>query len=139
MAEAVGLASGLLALATFAFQSSITLVNTVKSYRNHPAQVRDLIEELEALNEVLAALTETIKAAVSTDLSALDRPLLRCGHACEEFMQELNKCASYSEGSQLSFRGWAKLKYMGDDIDSFRRLLGGYKVTINMALTNATL
>lgn len=33
-------------------------------------------------------------------------------------------------GSRTSFRDWAKLRYMGDDIDGFRRLLAGYKLTI---------
>jgi hypothetical protein len=28
---------------------------------------------------------------------------------------------------------------MGDDIDGFRRLLAGYKLTINIALTDANL
>ncbi|XP_044717868.1 uncharacterized protein HRG_08510 [Hirsutella rhossiliensis] len=98
MAEPVGLASGLLALATFAFQSSITLYSTVQSFRDHPKRVRDLIDELEALSGVLGPLTET-----------------------------------------TTFRGWAKLKYMGDDIDGFRRLLSGYKSTITIALTDANL
>ncbi|KAM4056419.1 hypothetical protein HRG_014773 [Hirsutella rhossiliensis] len=100
MAEPVGLASGLLALATFAFQSSITLYSTVQSFRDHPKRVRDLIDELEALSGVLGPLTETVSAVHTVDLSALDRPLLRCGHACAEFNQELMKCVSQSGGTQ---------------------------------------
>ncbi|XP_044715337.1 uncharacterized protein HRG_10916 [Hirsutella rhossiliensis] len=49
------------------------------------------------------------------------------------------KCVSQSGGTQTTFRGWAKLKYMGDDIDGFRRLLSGYKSTITIALTDANL
>ncbi|XP_044715128.1 uncharacterized protein HRG_11396 [Hirsutella rhossiliensis] len=138
MAEPVGLASGLLALATFAFQSSITLYSTVQSFRDHPKRVRDLIDELEALSGVLGPLTETVSAVHTVDLSALDRPLLRCGHACAEFNQELMKCVSQS-GDSDDLSGWAKLKYMGDDIDGFRRLLSGYKSTITIALTDANL
>ncbi|KAM4062385.1 hypothetical protein HRG_011168 [Hirsutella rhossiliensis] len=139
MAEPVGLASGLLALATFALQSSITLYSTVQSFRDRPKRVRDLIDELEALSGVLGPLTETVSAVHTVDLSALDRPLLRCGHACAEFNQELMKCVSQSGGTRTTFRGWAKLKYMGDDIDGFRRLLSGYKSTITIALTDANL
>ena len=46
MADPISLASGLLALATFAFKSSITLYKTVESFQVHPKRVRDLKEEL---------------------------------------------------------------------------------------------
>jgi hypothetical protein len=139
MAEPIGLASGLLTLATFAFHSSITLYNTVQSFQSHPKRVRDLTEELEALSGVLGPLTETISATTDADLSALDLPLLRCGNSCKEFELEITKCSSRSGGSRTSFRDWAKLRYMGEDIDGFRRLLAGYKLTINIALTDANL
>lgn len=139
MAEPIGLASGLLALATFAFQCSISLHETVNSFRSHPKRVRDLLEELEALSAVLGPLAEFVKASADIDLSTLNLPLLRCGSACKEFQQEILKCSSRSEQNRTNFRDWARLKYMGDDIDGFRRLLAGYKATINIALTDANL
>jgi hypothetical protein len=139
MAEPIGVASGLLALANFAFQSSIALYQTVQSFQFHPKRVRDLEEELEALSGVLGSLTETVSATTDVDLSALDLPLQRCGNACKEFGQEITKCSSRSGGSRTSFRDWAKLRYMGDDIDGFRQLLAGYKSTIIIALTDASL
>ncbi|KIX05236.1 uncharacterized protein Z518_06108 [Rhinocladiella mackenziei CBS 650.93] len=139
MAEPIGATSGLLALATFAFQSCITLYNTVRSFQSHLKRVRDLIEELEALSGVLGSLAETIGANADVELAALDLPLQRCGNACKEFEQEILKCSSRSNDNRTSFRDWAKLRYMGEDIDSFRRLLSGYKLTINIALTDASL
>lgn len=139
MAEPIGLASGLLALASFAFQSSLTLYNTLRSFQSHPKRVRDLLEELETLSGVLSPLNETISATTDEALSALDLPLLRCGNSCKEFEQEIIKCTSRSVGRRTSFRDWAKLKYMGEDIDGFRRLLAGYKLTISIALTDANL
>ena len=139
MAEPISLASGLLTLATFAFQSSITLYSTVQSFQSHPKRVRDLVEELEALSGVLGPLSETVSATTDVDFCNLDLPLLRCGNACNDFQQELLKCSSRSGGSRTSFRDWAKLRYMGDDIDGFRRLLAGYKLTISIALTDANL
>jgi hypothetical protein len=140
MVEPIGLASGLLALATFAFQCSITLYKTVESFQFHPKRVRDLKDELEALSGVLRSLTETVVSATTdVDLSALDLPLLRCGNSCKEFEQEIMKCSSRSGGGRTSFRDWAKLRYMGDDIDGFRQLLAGYKSTIIIALTDANL
>ncbi|KAE8381497.1 hypothetical protein BDV26DRAFT_278708 [Aspergillus bertholletiae] len=139
MAEPIGLASGLLALTTFAFQSSITLYETVNSFRSHSSRVRDLTDELEALSGVLGPLKDLLDSTTDVDLSALELPLLRCGNACSEFEQELIKCSSRSGNGRTSFRDWAKLRYMGDDIDGFRRLLTGYKLTINIALTDANL
>ncbi|RAL15202.1 uncharacterized protein BO97DRAFT_441198 [Aspergillus homomorphus CBS 101889] len=139
MAEPIGLASGILALATFAFQGSVTLYETVKSFQSHPKRVRDLLGELEALSAVLAPLVDLVKSTYEVDLSVLDLPLFRCGNACKEFQQELLRCASRSSSSRASFRDWARLTYMGDNIDGFRNLLAGYKATVNIALTDATL
>ena len=139
MAEPISLASGLLALATFALQSSVTLYNTIRSFKSHHTRVRDLVEELQGLSEVLNPLSETIRATTEIDFSPLDLPLLRCGNACKEFEQELLKCLSRSSNDRTSFRDWARLRYMGDDIDNFRRILAGYKLTITIALADANL
>jgi sugar-specific transcriptional regulator TrmB len=139
MADPISLASGLLALVTFALKSSTVLYDTVQSYRSHPKNVRDLKDELEALAGVLQALSETVKQNKDTDFTALKLPLLRCGNACGEFGEALAHCSSRSGGSKTSFRDWAKLKYMGDGIDEFRRMLAGYKSTINIALADANL
>jgi hypothetical protein len=139
MAEVIGLASGLLTLVGFAFQSGVTLVQTVQSFKNHPKRVRELIEELEALVAVLASLTDTVSGTTDIDLSALELPMLRCGNACKEFELEIRRCSSRSGSDRASFRDWAKLRYMGDGIDSFKQLLAGYKSTIVIALTDANL
>ena len=139
MAEPIGVASELIALAAFAFKSSVALCSTVKSFQFHPQRVRDLVEQLEALSAVLHALTETVSTTTDVDLSALELPLQRCGDACGEFEGEILACLKRSNGSRTSFRDWAKLKYMGDDIDSFRHMLAGYQSTINIALTDANL
>ncbi|RYP43155.1 hypothetical protein DL770_011816 [Monosporascus sp. CRB-9-2] len=139
MAEAISLSSGLVALVAFALKSSTLLYCTVQSYRSHPKNVRDLQEELEALSEVLRALSETVEQSKDTDFTTLKLPLFRCGNACKEFDEVIAKCSSRSGGSKTSFRDWAKLKYMGDGIDEFRRMLAGYKSTINIALADANL
>lgn len=139
MAEPVGIVSGLLGIATFALQSSVALCNTIRSFQSHPKRVRDLIEELEAFNQVLGPLTEKARANNEVELSALDLPLKRCGNSCKEFEEEIVKCSSRSAGGRKSFRDWAKLRYIGEDIDGFRRLVAGYKLTIIIALTDANL
>jgi hypothetical protein len=139
MAEPVGLASAILALATFALKATVSLYDDVNTFRTHPKKVRDLLEELHALRGVLEMLMKTAGAATDVDFSALGVPLQRCREACEEFGQELTKCCARSNADRTSFRDWAKMKYMGNDIDGFRQQLASYKSTINIALTDASL
>jgi hypothetical protein len=136
MAEPISLASGLLALVIFAHKSCLTLHTTIQSIKNHPKRVRDLINELEDLLGVLESLTDTVKSDKDVNLTALDLPMQRCGNACNEFLQELQKCCSRSGGDKQSFRDWAKLRYMGDNIDEFKDSLAAYKSTITIALTD---
>ena len=138
MADPLSIASGVLTLTVFAFQSSRALYQTVASLQNNQRTVRQLKEELEALSGALEALQETI-TNVNIDLAILRLPLLRCGKACEEFEALIVKCTAHSGGSKTSFRDWAKLKYMGDDIVGFKNMLAGYKSTIMIALGDANM
>lgn len=98
MAEPIGLASGILTLVIFAHKSCLTLHTTIQSFKTYPKRVRDLIEELEALIGVLESLSDTMRSHTDVDLPALDLPLRRCGSACDEFLQELQKCCLRSGG-----------------------------------------
>ena len=139
MAEAISEASGLLALATFAFQSSITLYNTLQSFQSQSKRVRDLIEELGALSRVQGQLIETLGATIDEAVSTLDLALLRCGNSCKDFEQEIIECSSQPGVSRTAFRDWATLRYRSEDIDGFRQLLAGYKLTIIIALIHTNL
>ncbi len=56
MADPLSIASGVLTLTVFAFQSSRALYQTVASLQNNQRTVRQLKEELEALSGALEAL-----------------------------------------------------------------------------------
>jgi hypothetical protein len=139
MADPISLASGLLALAIFTHKSCFTLYTTIQSFRTQPKRVRDLLEELNALISVLESLDDTMRSNENVDLSALGLPLQQCSNACDEFLQEIQKCCSRSGSDHQSFRDWAKLRYMGDNIDDFKDSLAAYKSTINIALTDVQL
>lgn len=138
MADPLSTASALLTLVVFAFQSSTTLYQVVESFQTNKKTIRELKEELEALTEVLKSLQEAV-ADSDVDFTALKLPLLRCGKACKDFEAVIIKCTAHSGGARTSFRDWAKLQYMGDDIDGFRNMLAGYKSTINIALGDANM
>ncbi|KAH3996966.1 hypothetical protein HBH98_053670 [Parastagonospora nodorum] len=124
MAEPISLASGLLALVIFAHKSCVTLYTTIQSFKLIP----------NTLIGVLESLVETVKSDKDVDLSSLNLPMQRCGNACNEFLQELQTCCSRSGGDRTSFRDWAKLRYIGDNIDDFKDSLAAYKSTITIAL-----
>jgi len=138
MAEPIGIASGLLALTIFAFNSSVALYQVVDSFQSNKRVVRELKEELKSLDDVLQSLREAT-ANHQADLATLKLPLFRCGQACKDFEAVIAKCTAHSGGSKTSFRDWAKLTYMGDDIVGFKNMLAGYKSTISIALGDANL
>lgn len=139
MADSLSLASSTLALVTSAFQHTIALQKTFKSFHVHTTQVRNLVEELESLGYILQSLTESINITTEINFSAVKLPLLRCSNACKEFEDVIRGISSSSSGSQLSIRDWAKVKYMGKDLDGFRQLLSEYKSTLNLGLASANL
>jgi len=138
MADPVSAASGILTIVVFAFQSSKCLYEAVSSFQSNQRTIRDLKEELEALNEVLEFLRQTA-TDTDGDFTSLELPLRRCGRACEDFRKVIEKCTEHSGGSRTSFRDWAKLRYMGDDITGFKNVLASYKSTIIIALGDANM
>jgi HPt (histidine-containing phosphotransfer) domain-containing protein len=138
MADPISLASGVLTLVTFGLKASTSLYQTIKGYNSHQRDVRDLREEVESLTMVLKSLNEAAEEA-EVDFTTLKLPLCRCGNACKEFEAIIIKCAGDPSGSRTSFRGWAKLKYMGDDIAGFKNMIAGYRSIITIALCDANL
>lgn len=136
MTDPVSAASGILTLVVFAFQSSKILYETISSFQSSQRTIRELKEGLVALNEVLESLQQTV-ATTDVDFSSLELPLRRCGKACEDFNNVIDQCTKHSGGSRTSFRDWAKLKYMGNDITGFKNMLASYKSTIIIALGDA--
>ncbi|KAL6229469.1 hypothetical protein BDW75DRAFT_97572 [Aspergillus navahoensis] len=138
MAEAIGLASSLAALAGFAFQASKSLYQVLESFKSTKRTVRELRHELDALNQVIEEL-QKVAVDHEKDLSTLKLPLLRCGKTCEEFEDAIEKCAPRSDVQRTRIIEWARLQYMGGDISNLKATLSGYKATISIALGGATL
>ncbi|XP_014550607.1 hypothetical protein COCVIDRAFT_31696 [Bipolaris victoriae FI3] len=138
MADPISAASAIITLVTFGIQSSSMLYQTFKEFNSHHKHVRELKTELDALSLVLASIHQAILDN-EADFTPLKLPLFRCGSACIEFNMVVRDATKQSHGSLASFRDWAKLKYLGDDIDGFKALLANYKSTITIALCDANL
>ena len=138
MAEAIGIASGILGLTTFALQSGKLLYESFERFKNQPRSVRELKEELDAFTAVLNSLRDTVTDS-DINLDILETPLLRSGQACKEFALIVAKCASRSGKDDRSFRGWVTLTYREKDIGGFRSLIAAYKSTIAIALADSNM
>jgi hypothetical protein len=136
MADPISAASGILTLVVSAFQSSKWLHETVSSFQSNQRTVRELREELEALNNVLESLQHTT-VTTDIDFTSLELPLRRCARACDDFKGVIDKCTERSKRSKTSFMDWGKLRYMEDDITGFKNVLASYKSTIIIALGDA--
>ncbi|PYH91110.1 hypothetical protein BO71DRAFT_59068 [Aspergillus ellipticus CBS 707.79] len=137
MADVLSVASSLIALATFAFEASKSLYALVEGFKNTQRTVRELRYELESLTQVLGTLISAVMDN-EAELASLKLPLLRCGKICSEFREIIRKCVAHSNGQRTSFRDWAKLQYMGGNINDLKTTLAGYKATISIALGGAT-
>jgi hypothetical protein len=139
MADPLSVSSGVIALVTFAFQSSVALYRTVRNFQSQDKRARALKNELGELSEVLESLLETVNNNPELDFKALQLPLHRCGRACEEYGEIIARCSKHSTASRPSLRDWLTQKYLQGDITDFQAMLAGYKSTINIALANANM
>ncbi|KAG5658697.1 hypothetical protein KAF25_010878 [Fusarium avenaceum] len=125
MADGLSVASGVLALVTFAFQSSTVLFKTVRSFKTQDANARALKTELSDLTGVLQSLLETVTNHPEIKFDSLELPLLRCGKTCEEYGKLIARCTKHSNGTRPSFRDWIGQQYLKGDITDFKDMLAG--------------
>ena len=130
--------AGVMAVVTFALQSSKILYEAVNGFQRLPQSIKDLKAELKSLHGVLEALKDTV-ATPGVDLSALELPLRQCGKACVDFEKLVSRCSRHSTDSRRSFRDWARLRYLGDDVEGFQKMIAGYKATVTIALANISM
>lgn len=139
MADPLSVASALIAIVTATIQSSKVLYDTIQSFKNNQRIVRQLMDELLALNEVLLSLDTLVQSKDDPALGPLRTPLNQCRKACDDFNSLMIECSKHSGRPRTSFRDWLKVRYMDGDIVCFTSMLAGYKSTIAIALGNANL
>ncbi|KAM5464978.1 hypothetical protein MauCBS54593_006611 [Microsporum audouinii] len=138
MGDPISLASGLITLVGFTLGSAGALFKTIESFRTNKRTIRELKEELRDLEEVLNNLKQHT-AESGSELTSLKSPLLRCGNVCKDFDETIKRYTANSGGPRTSFRDWAKLTYMGEDISQFKLMVSGYKSTISIVIGGAVL
>ncbi|KAF1818797.1 uncharacterized protein K489DRAFT_326648 [Dissoconium aciculare CBS 342.82] len=133
MADPLSIASSVVALVTFGLQTSKILRTTIESFQNRTKTIRDLRIDVLALFGALEELNEAVEDGTA-EFDRLKLPLYSCAILCSDFNGMIHKCTSRTSDSKGSFRDWTKLHFRGNDIETFRTTLAGYKSTIQVAI-----
>ena len=140
MADPLSITASVIAVGGFTLKASSALHELIRSFQSQNKDARALKAEVGDLNMVLESLLETIASNPTLDFRALELPLQRCGHACEEYRKIIAKCTQHSsDKSRSSVRDWITQKYLQGDINDFKAMVAAHKSTINIALANANL
>ncbi|KAL2786681.1 hypothetical protein BJX66DRAFT_312327 [Aspergillus keveii] len=135
MADPVSITASVLAIITAAIQSTNTLKEIVRRFKERNKILRRLQDELEDLSKILNLL----KSAVDTDasvLALLEGPVGRCSKLCREFEESIK---AFAANSKTGFRDWTKMEFKRGDINEFIDTLAGYKSTISVGLGTITM
>lgn len=105
MAEAVGLASGLLTLVVFTFNASKSLYKAISSLKSQRQTIKDILVDLDALVILLTTVHERAQRPTETGkLEPLRQPLEYCATTCKEMREMLDACTAHSKDGQASVR-----------------------------------
>jgi DNA repair ATPase RecN len=135
MADPLSITASVVAVVTAAIQSTKSLTETVKRFKERDQMLSRLQHELEDLINILNALKEVTNIETSI-LALLQGPVDRCSQVCREFEISMNQ---FSGKSKTGFRDWAKMEFMRGDINEFMGTLAGYKSTISVGLGTITM
>lgn len=134
MAEAVGLASALVTLAIFAYETSKSLHEAISSFKSQRQAIKDVLADLDSLVAVLTTIRE--HAQHSQDVKALEplrKPLTICTAICQDMREALDACTTHSKDGHASVRDWLKMRYREKGFDDMKNRLASYKSTLIIA------
>lgn len=130
MADPLSITASLLTILTTAIQSTNSLLEAVRRYKERNKTLGRLCEELEDLISILKSLEKACRSDSPT-LDLLGRPIRRCSQLCSEFEATMKE---FGAKPNVGFRDWAKMEFMRGDINEFLDTLAGYKSTISVGL-----
>ena len=131
----MSITASLLAVTTAAVQSTKSLYETVKRFKDRDKTLRRLQDELRDLTNILDSLAQVTNAEQSM-LTLLQGPIERCSQVCSEFEQSMEV---FRGKSKTGFRDWTKMEFMRGDMNEFIDTIAGYKSTISIGLGTITM
>ncbi|KAB8240144.1 hypothetical protein BDV35DRAFT_374571 [Aspergillus flavus] len=137
MAEAVGLASAILGLTIFAYDTSKSLYEAVSSFRTQRKTVKDLQDELNSLTTILGSIRTYAGGSEEVQrLEPLRKPLECCLTICQEMHETLEACTKHSAEGRNSVRDWLNMRYHGKSFEDIRKRLNIYKSTLSITFAS---
>lgn len=133
--DPLSITASVLAVVTAAVQSTRSLYETVKRFKERDKTLHRLQNELEDLANILDSLAQVTDSEMSM-LELLQNPINRCSQVCREFEQSMRV---FSGKSTTGFRDWAKMEFMRGSINEFIDTIAGYKSTISVGLGTITM
>lgn len=134
MSDPLNITLSVLAVVTAAIQSTNSLNETVKRFKERNKILGRLQGELENFARILHVLTGLTTAETSM-LASLRDPIGRCSQICCKFEKSMEV---FSSTTMTGFRDWKNMQFMGGDIYEFIDTIGGYKSTISVSLGTIT-
>lgn len=134
MAEAVGLASGLLTLIIFAYDTSKSLYEAVSSFKSQRKTIKDVLADLDSLVTVLEKIHEQAQRSQEVErLEPLREPLNCCTTTCHEMHEMLDACTTHSKEGRDSVRDWLNMRYHEKSFEDMKKRLASFKSTLSIA------
>jgi DNA repair ATPase RecN len=134
MAEAVGLASGLLTLIIFAYDTSKSLYKAVSSFKSQRKTIKDVLADLDSLVTVFKKIHEQAQRSQEVErLKPLREPLNCCTTTCHEMHEMLDACTTHSKEGQDSVRDWLNMRYHKKSFEDMKKRLANFKSTLSIA------
>lgn len=115
MAEAIGVASGIIGIVGFALQSIQQLVSTIDAVRDVPQNLHVVRQNLDTLTYNLDKLASVVgNGGLIEANTQLEQALERCRVDCDEFEGKLVDWTKHSRESAIGLRdkfqiGWLKV------------------------------
>ena len=134
MAEAVGLASGLLTLTVSAYKTSKSLYEAVSSFKSQRKTIKDIQADLNSLVTVLGKINEQIQSSQDVEsLESLRQPVSCCDLTCNEMHKMLDACTTHAKDGRDSVRDWLSMRYHEKSFEDMKQRLASYKSTPSIA------
>jgi chromosome segregation ATPase len=140
MAEGLGIAASVIALARLAYSSSKSLYQTISGIHDAPqilkADIETLYQTIHSLKQELkkqdsnAALSEAQKS----NLREIEPTLKACCNTCDAFKAQLDRLTRHSKDSHTSLWDRFKLQFQEREIGACQAQLDGCKSMLAIAL-----
>jgi chromosome segregation ATPase len=145
MAEGIGIAASVIALARVAYSSSKSLYQTICGIHDAP---KILKADVETLNQTIHSLEQELEkqdsnAALSeaqkSNLREIEDTLKACRNTCESLKGQLDRLTRHSKGSHTTLWDRFKLQFQEREVGACQARLDGCKSTLAIALHRSNL